>query len=510
MKIQTVRSPRTGMQVQLLSLVLIAWSIPLVGCSEFGHLDLAEESTGNPSSAVSPHPSNARESVDPLLPVVPERETFKREGWELLEPEIYRLTEQDDLPEVAVFGRYSGRPYVSASAGVNQIDTAPETSSGPILKPALVTDPKKSQRSGSSSAQLMSLQYAYRSAMRDLFGGSRGGRDQILHSDASFEDALFGDHPFEDHNPFEEVLGSSDAVPQESSSPQADNPAPAPEPAKLSNLALAAAVVPLYERIDELPDGPLNFLLTGDFSDDGDQKVFRAIRDDLGRFALENYTRYTLSGGFLPFRKDEPVFTTDLNGDGAVDLVVARRGSRDLVEVFKGDGSTLFQNWTSISTSKSIIGISAFELSGDDQDDLVLIAEGVPRLLVYERSGSGFTYSHELVLPFQPGLLVEAQESPEERRLYVFDSTMSEVVALSSIEPDVLVSGLDSVFDQFDILNPEGSKSLFLDLGGRITLAQFASDRIISRGSFAVTHETPLVILGDYQSSGSNQLLWVP
>ena len=95
---------------------------------------------------------------------------------------------------------------------------------------------------------------------------------------------------------------------------------------------LSAGVLQTTEKVEELPEGPFSFLLTGDFSENEEETAFRAIRDELGRFVLENYTRYTLSTGFLLFKEDEQILTVDLNRDDALDLVVVREGSRDLVE----------------------------------------------------------------------------------------------------------------------------------------------------------------------------------
>ncbi len=275
---------------------------------------------------------------------------------------------------------------------------------------------------------------------------------------------------------------------------------------ELPAMNVSAGVLQTTDEVEELPEGPFNFLLTGDFSQSGEETVFRAVRDDLGRFVLENYTRYELSAGFLLFKEGEQVLTTDLNRDGEVDLVVVREASRDLVEIFEGKGGTLFEKWTSLSVSEKIIGISAFEMSGDGQEELVLIAEGVPHLIVYERAGLDFRYSKEVVLPFEPGLLIEAQEGVEERRLHVFNSTLTEVVTLSSEEPGLLISGVDNVGDHFKTVTVDGfSEGIsFLNLGGRITLAEKTSTGVLFSGSFAVMDQTPVVIIG------SQQLLFVP
>ena len=523
MMAQTMKWSRTRKPAQLFFVALMAFSIPMLSCyevetSESGQIDPAENVSEVPSIAASLNQEAVQEpaSITVLVPLpLPERGDLKREGVELWDKGIYRLAEADYDAELLTldpgYGWDLSRARVNANPEVLEVERFPESSQ----QAAFGTRSSKKNLVGRlgrpSGDQLMSLEYAYRAALLNLFSSPSRDRGQsTFGSDESFDESFFWDDPFRDQNPFEEALAASE-LENSGQQPEQDPPPPPPPPPVVDGpkppaMNVSAGVLQTIEKVEELPEGPFNFLLTGDFSENGEEMVFRAIRDDLGRFVLENYTRYTLSTGFLLFKEDEQVLTADLNRDDALDLVVVREGSRDLVEIFEGKGGTLFEKWTSLSVSAKIIGISAFDLSGDGEDDLVLILEGVSHLIVYERAGSDFRYSKELVLPFEPGLLVEAQESLEERRLYVFNSTLTEVVTLSSEEPGVLISGLDTVLDHFKTISVDGfaGEISFLNWGGRITLAQTTSQSVLFVGSFAVADQTPVVILG------RQQLLFVP
>ncbi|MEE2821872.1 MAG: VCBS repeat-containing protein [Acidobacteriota bacterium] len=495
--------------------------IPMASCYEVGGAESVRNdgfsSTSQVSSTVRPLVLEvvSESTSDLVRHPFPDKAALKRDGMESREKEIYRLAlpnydaglatgYRDSISMVPMdtYPVFTGEGHPSGSSSRTAfVDKTPK-----------ITGVKRSY--GSSHEQLGSLEYAYQVALMQLF--SKPNRDrskQLFSPDGEFDESVLYNNPFGDANPLKEAAAShglendpnplledDSPSPTESIEPE---PEPEPEPSKMN---VSAGVRGNIDTVEEFPEGPLNFLVTGDFSQDGEKTAFRALRDNLGRFVLENHIRYTIAGGFLSFKKDEQVVTTDLNQDGLIDLVVVKKGLRDRVEIFEGKGGTRFDQWTSFSTSKEIIGISSFEFSGDGKEDLVFIVEDVPHLMVYKQDGSDFRYAKELVLPFEPGLLVEAQESPEERRLYIFNPALTEVVALSSENPSVYVSGLETVLDHLKTISVDGvlGGMSFLHLGGRVTLAEKTSGDVIFAGSFAAADQTPNVIFG------GQRLMFVP
>ena len=90
--------------------------------------------------------------------------------------------------------------------------------------------------------------------------------------------------------------------------------------------------------------------------------------------------------------------------------------------------------------------------------------------------------------------------------MYIFNPALTEVVALSSENPSVYVSGLETVLDHLKTISVDGvlGGMSFLHLGGRVTLAEKTSGDVIFAGSFAAADQTPNVIFG------GQRLMFVP
>ena len=411
--------------------LLTALFVPALACFSEEGVDLGE---GN-SPQGSPAARRVSTLPDVQIPVpasLTRGQVLKRPAerlnkpfWNGLPPVVGRW---DDLQ---ISGRSQGEGTSTGRQGVVSAGAARPTPSGT----AAVRTDKLRDRAG----QLRSLEQTYRAALLSLFtdSSSSGQLDQLARADMTLDDSgLMGEDSFSDSNPFEEALASNEAEraaqPQEVAEevpPAAAEPPPtAPPPAPVSG-----GTGSFYEKIDEVPDGPFNFAVIGDLSQSGRESLSRAIRDPQGRFVMENATRLTVSTGFFLFDDDNHLLTLDLNWDGIADLVLFREAADgSVVDVLAGTGELRFDKWASFSLSRRVVGVSAFELTGDGRDDLVFIVEGVPRLVIYERAGSQFRYSRELVLPFVPGLLVGSQEAAGERRLYVFNSTLTELVTLDA------------------------------------------------------------------------------
>jgi len=331
--------------------VLIVFSFSMLSCYE---TETSESVPSAPSQNLARGSSvteslsqeNALEGSSPSSPApvaFPERESFKREGAELWERELYRLAEINYDDGLLIRSSADSESLPRGIVEVHQVLIEAKQSSEAGQTARFVDGRSETTRvrrfERSSREQLRSMEGLYRAALRNLFGNPYRNQGQGSSSlGDSFNDSVFDDDSFGDHNPFEEALASNDLGQGETRDAQTNTPA-SPQAAvadpKPPQIPVSGGALKLLEDIEELPEGSFNFLLTGDFSADDEQKVFRAVRDDLGRFVLENYKRFTLTSGVLIFKEGERLLTTDLNGDGAVDLVVLREGSSSKTESLK-------------------------------------------------------------------------------------------------------------------------------------------------------------------------------
>jgi len=321
MKVE-MRFPGNAKRTQLFLGGLIALFALTLGCYEAdssGSVPMIPPENSEPSRIMQASLDQPMAQEELPLPLFAERETFKRV--EPDESDLYLLALAEDSVLLPIWTPADRANSLAAPVVVHEVSSRMGQPSGSAQKAAFVTrQTEKAQTDRfrrSLSDRLQSFGSAYRAALQGLFS-----RSDFRGPDQSQNNTLFGDDPLEDHNPFAEALASSDLKPRELQAPAQESSPPSPpqvsEEPNPSRMAISNRVIPLFERVDELPPGDFNFLLTGDFSETGEPRVFRGIRDEAGGFVLENYTRYQLSTGFIPFREGERVLTTDLNQDGAI------------------------------------------------------------------------------------------------------------------------------------------------------------------------------------------------
>ncbi|MDA2923359.1 hypothetical protein MYX65_01675 [Acidobacteria bacterium AH-259-L09] len=397
------------------------------------------------------------------------------------------------LPPVAQEQLFSGSE--AKGAGVSIID-----SQGKSAKNRTGFGREWSAFERSLTDKLERLDYAYQLALLSLFDEMRPGSAEL--DSNPFVEALNPDQAEEGLNDAEQV--ASDEMPEE---PVLRDDA-ITETFQLAVGGWAS---------EETEGGPFDFLVLGAVSESDQRRAFRAIQYSSSDFILDNSAELFLSKGFLVFLESEQLVTTDFNDDEIADFVVVKDDrSGSLVQVFVGKGGAWFQRVSSTRVPGNVVGLSFFEFSGDNQKDLVLVFEGVPRLAIYERLGDEFRYLKELVLPFMPALLVESNLSQGGRGLNVFDSSLENSVTFAVGNANVFVE-LDSIpFDyqtmslEFLSRKKDPAEFLVFDSGGRITLAKKTLEGVRFLGSFQVKETDPLILVGDYLNLGSHQLILVP
>lgn len=94
------------------------------------------------------------------------------------------------------------------------------------------------------------------------------------------------------------------------------------------------------------------------------------------------------------------IATTDLNGDGAIDMVVANRGS-DTVSVSLGNGDGTFAAPSGLTTGDAPSSVAAAKISGDTVPDLAVSNSGSDSISVFIGNGDG-TFAAPVTVDVSP------------------------------------------------------------------------------------------------------------
>ena len=269
-----------------------------------------------------------------------------------------------------------------------------------------------------------------------------------------------------------------------------------------------------------------NFLIVGDFSNIGEnRRIFRANRDDLGNFVLDNSLSFTLlpweTSQIFIFNEAQRPLSSDLNGDGLVDLVISRRGPLGTALdsfIRQPDGHFEYQAHGFLFR-QNVRGFSSFDFNSDGEQDLALIIENNPRLVVYQREDETWKYAREIVLPFVPSLAIvgQGQGILQPPRLYLMDASLMRITYLTARAGGVFFSQPFVPFrpsvhnlDVHLIGGRSQHNVLAVDTGTHILVAERNKLGLDFWAGFDVTYGVPLMMLGDYQRNHTRQLVLMP
>ena len=275
------------------------------------------------------------------------------------------------------------------------------------------------------------------------------------------------------------------------------------------------------EPVEEPAPEIFSFLVMADFSNAGGRKIFRANRLNSNRFVLENSDTLTL----FPWRQQVVIFdqtkrplSSDLNGDGRTDLVVGRPGGlgTGLESYIRTPRGTFEDQARGFLLHKRVRSFAAFDFDDDGEQELALILENNPRLVVYRQVNKIWEYAQEIVLPFVPSLAIAAQDiSPP--RLYLMDASLARVTYLTVQAGTVFLSppfiSYRPAVQSFEIRLVEGQvpeQVLVVNTGTQMLLAQRNGPGLDFRASFDIAATIPVVILGDYQRNSTRQIVFIP
>jgi len=383
---------------------------------------------------------------------------------------------------------------------------------GQILPPARAVDRRSYPPvSPAYSQDLSSFEQGYETAMGQLFQGYPPGLGG--YGGNPFNDALNPDGKTDKGDGNGDGNGNGDSGNGNDSGGGDTTPPPPPPPPNDGN-------------------GPATkhytFLLVGQFEGvQAEGRVFRGYRDEDGGFLIEGKGRVNpfpniIGGGAVPFRfpENQQVVSDDVNGDGRLDLVVTKlesQGSR--IELYLRESSGLYRLEASgFFLWKAVASIDLLDFNSDGQLDVAVLFRNSANLFIYAREGKEFKYLKEIVLPFEPSVVVDSvfEGFPRERRLHVFDLSFQRVASLTARSPGVFLLGLPGVknFTSFKLDGEEGGPAetelqVFEDSGG-IALAEKRGEAWVVLGRFSTSVRYPVVVFGDYLNTGSRQLICLP
>ena len=149
----------------------------------------------------------------------------------------------------------------------------------------------------------------------------------------------------------------------------------------------------------------------------------------------------------LGFAENQQVVADDFDADGRLRFVGDPLGRRKgpALDLFTRDVSGNYRKQaSSFFLWKAVSSIAMLDFDADGNLDLALLFRDSPNLFIYKREGQEFKYLKEIVLPFEPSVVVDSlfEGFPRERRLHVFDASFHRVATLTSSNPGIFLLGL--------------------------------------------------------------------
>ncbi len=280
------------------------------------------------------------------------------------------------------------------------------------------------------------------------------------------------------------------------------------------------------------PSSPYNFLIVPppDPQDEG-RRVFLARRDENDEeiFLLEDGSSFFFPQSLLPtvvgLEANHLFATSDFNFDGLLDLVRVRNGLDSCVlEVFLRD-QLQPNGYDAMSVQLPDLSVSSFAFLDFDLDnllDMAVLFEGASSLFIFrlDMQERALRLLEERQLPFEPALLIDWQVIHTggwpERILFILDESFRQAAATGSFDPDSIVQV--SRIPPFRSLRvvwpspvgPSETEVLVFESDDRIAMVESGRSGYRLSALFDTSFFSPMAVMGDFQGSGTRQLLVLP
>ncbi|MEJ2081254.1 MAG: hypothetical protein P8Y94_03560, partial [Acidobacteriota bacterium] len=155
--------------------------------------------------------------------------------------------------------------------------------------------------------------------------------------------------------------------------------------------------------------------------------------------------------------------------------------------------------------------------NADGEEELICALGSNPNLVVYQIAGADINYLRELTLPFKPAALVTTERTGpiDVRYLQVFDSTLTRSVTFSSqftgaysFSAPPTYQGKESLDTIADSIPAASFTALVYQ--DRVVLFQNQGSDLALMASLSTSSAFPRLIVGDYSSDQTRQMVFLP
>jgi hypothetical protein len=341
-----------------------------------------------------------------------------------------------------------------------------------------------------------------------------------------------------DANPFRRALnsGSPGGSAPEGSDPDSGSTSDPPPPASTpppgeEGPSGGSSEPPGQSPNEEEFELKWSFLVAGPNQANGQFQTLRAYREPDGRIAMEDGTAISILPGVVGtpqrvqfFSKGEVAVSVDFNGNGARDLVVARRnalGSTIELHLAQPGSQRFAKAAESFLFLRLVEGLAVYDINGDGRLNVVAKISSNPNLLVYEQAGNELRYLRELGMSVEPFLLVSTRETRRigaRKFLHVQNRALERTVFFNSQFPGIYFNGRPATFRAARVIELEsesgvgGPQIVVLEYADAfaLLLRESGSNSFTFLGAFDAADRIPNVIWGDFLRTGTPQLIYMP
>jgi hypothetical protein len=270
-----------------------------------------------------------------------------------------------------------------------------------------------------------------------------------------------------------------------------------------------------------------NYLLLGDFSGDGENLVSRAYQDEEGDFVLERGGEMSLfapgiglPSTFVTAGPGEMVLAADFTGDGWDDILTVRsEGIGTAVKGWERTGLVgLELRVKAFFPYRAVRSAALFNFDSDAPVELCVLFDGEGDLTIYDLEGDSLRYLREVVLPFEPTLVVSTTDEGvfNHHYLHILEETGLKSISFSSRYPGIYSFGRppsyvrEELFVLDGVEKDAGDVFRLLHYRDLVAIVQVEADRPRFWGSFGTSYRFPVVLLGTFAEDEGSQLFFWP